>query len=256
VSGAQTHARGLIAALIAIGSLAAAPFAWGSTDLPFTSTFGERICGQAAALVGTDQCEVTTTASAASGRLAATTRLISPSGGRSPWAANSMGSSSVTAVYHVPAPVPRLDFTARIHIDRASVTLTNLGWASDDLVKGRLGQMYWELAQGAIAPSHSVAISVSASACVGATPTPTAAQCEQGGGAADVGGLTQRVPGTASLSDDDYVVQFAMNPVPGKLIPAGDVTVKASVHVHAWQGSSMGNDSATVEGVVRSISVE
>lgn len=226
----------------------AAP-AQAGTELPFTSTSTQKECWMGVTTAPPDQCEVTATPSAETGQVAATTRLVSPAGGQAPWSADSLGSAAVVATYQLPEPVPRLDFTVRMHINEASVTLRNLPDEVDRFGRAKAGDLYWGMANRlVVAPVHAAHVTVGAVA--------TAAKCAQGCGATNVWVVGQGEPGTATVSGKDYVLRFPMMAPPGKLIPAGDVAVKAAVNVSARQGSSMGNDSVSVDGVVQEISVD
>jgi hypothetical protein len=209
--------------------------------LPYGSTAFQRSCGYDAMVAG-DGCILAGSASAASGSVAATTRLVSPGEGVAPWTATAQNGSFIVAPYHLAVPSPRLDFTVTIHVSTASLTLRTLPWSTGspyvDFLFGEL--LYPNI-------NHWVSVDVSASALHAQCSTCSAGTAETV--------LHALVPTTMSASGLDYVLHMSMSNANGGPIPPGDITVRAGGDTASWQGDGPGDDAADIQAVVTSITL-
>lgn len=216
-----------------------------STQLapPFGSTSVAPYCGLGATGASPQECAVQGSASAGTGGVAAATTLVSPQNGLAPWSADASTAAFVEPpTYHLAAPVPRLDFTITIHLSQASITLRNpavpMGVPYADYLLGSLVDP---------ALNHWVQVDV--------LSTAHHAQCSSCAGGTDIGVLHTLTPGTLSASGQDYVLQMSMTNANGPLIPPGAITIQAGVSAEVTQYSSPGDDVASIQAVVTSITV-
>jgi hypothetical protein len=68
--------------------------------------------------------------------------------------------------------------------------------------------------------------------------------------------LAEWRPGaTVTISGQNIVFSVHASKADGKLMPPGDVTIRAGVNATVWQINGWGNDSGSVDGVVTRIAL-
>lgn len=232
--------RVLLGAMLAVALAAVALPAHasdGDPGLPAGSTWTDASCGGAAAAAGPDQCDVRPMASAGSGAVSITNRLVSPVGGTAAWNARSSGTSDVVATYHLAEPVPELAFTITIHVNEARVAL-GVGAPTP-------GAQYYDYQLNRSARVYAGAMALH-SACPGS---------ECGGGTSLIVVSSSKPGTTVTTSGKDVVVSLKVSRQDGEALPPGDLTVRAGVGTSVSQLNGWGDDSASVDAVVEKISV-
>jgi hypothetical protein len=225
----------MVCALVAVAISMPAQAIDDEPGLPFESTHTEGFCGNAARTADSNSCNVVGNASFATGDVSAKTHLVSPAGGTLPWSALASSDGGVVANYHLTQPVRELDFVIEVRVNRADVTLGSglPGWVGYNLepILGRQGQ-----AGAGAAAFHSA--------------------CSDCGGGTSIIVLPNMRPGTtATTSGQDVSFGLRVLRAEGKLMPPGDVTIRAGVNASVFQSSSWGNDSVSIDAVVTRIAL-
>lgn len=243
----------LLAALLTTASTPASD----GTELEFSSIQGDTRCARAAEFADTSDsgttgvCDVDRSGSVDSGRVEVDTTLTSPMGGVVAWDGYGSGYSKVAATFHLNRPVPRLDFTVRVHVNEATATV--------DHATGTRRWLGFEPANANPASGRYADVTVSAGA---RGPAECLPYCGTGGAWIVVS--QWGFPGTDAVADQDYVIKLTLRNSCGGLtsspncgqIPAGDVIVSAGVGASAGQPDTWGTGQAAVEAVVTSISLD
>jgi hypothetical protein len=175
-------------------------------------------------------------ASTGNGAVSAHTRLVSPEGGTVPWLAEASSIGQVTASFNTAGGVQELNFEIAVTVNQASISMSPVlsgvpGWYVSKADRGRAAHV-----NVLAAALHS-----SCSGCVGGTSHIV---------------LSAETPGTTLTdSNKDLVIHVRMTNQGGADIPAGTVTVRAGVGAPVWQTNAWGDDSATIDAVVRTIAL-
>ena len=203
--------------------------------LPLESTWTEEFCGLAARAANATDCNVVGRAARATGAVSAATRLVSPGGGTAAWSAEALSSGLVVANLRLTQPVRELDFVVEVRVNRASAAL-GAG------APGRAGS-YLDSNLGRRAHVD-----------VGAYALHSA--CSDCGGGTNIIVLSTFQPGTTvTTSGKDVVFHLKVTRQGGRDLPPGVVTVRAGVNAPVWQTNAWGDDSASVDAVVRKIAL-
>ena len=244
----------LLVLVTLVALFVSAPAATAGKQLQFSSLQTEKRCGGAAGSAGASDgsaCDVEPRGSAREGRVGTDLLLVSPGDGQLPWNAAANGYSHVVAKHYLDTPVPQLDLTMRIHVERAET------FVDRDIAGDFLGFDPSILVPHSIS-GHEAATYVSAGAeAAGCMPN-----CVTG---STISVLSERASGTRTAEGEDYIIDLTLtnnncgglNPSPtcGQ-VPAGEVTVTAGAGVRANQPNTWGTERASIDAVVTSISVD
>lgn len=232
----QLRVVGTIVAAMVIG-VVAIPAQASDQDpgLPLESASTKESCELPPGAADANSCTVRASSSV-SRAVSAQSRLTSPSGGTAPWSARADSLGQVTANYRLAQPVRELNFAIEVQINRAEVSIGPglegmAGWYVNQYDLGRAAQVH----------VTGAAVHSSCYDCTGGTNLIV---------------LSAWKPGTTNTaSNQGVVLEVKMTRNNGADIPPGIVTIRTGVGAPVWQSRTWGDDSASVDAVVRKIAL-